>query len=180
MKNSTVIILLLLSVGLFYTFTNVQYREAKVLHNVASDYQNVLRNATAIAALRDQLLISYEAFPKAELDRINKVLPDNLDTVRLALDLDTVASRQGVAIKSIRVSVGSSKTDGVVVLPEYASLYDKATISFSFVSTYESFMRLLADLERNLRIMDVKSVSFQASESDLYDYQVSMETYWLK
>ena len=180
MKNNTAIILLLLSVGLFYTFTNVQYQDVKGLHVLASEYQNVLRNASLIVELRDRLLVTYETFPRAEIDRINKVLPDNVDTVRLALDLDSMASRYGISIKNIQVTTGVSEDASLIVLPEYANIYDKVSVSFGFVSNYENFVRLLVDIEKSLRIMDIKSISFSTSESGLYDYQISVETYWLK
>lgn len=179
-KSTTAVILLLLSIGLFYAFTNGQYREVRELRAVAAEYQNVLQNASAIVALRDRLLVSYEALPKAEVDRIDKVLPDDIGTVRLALDLDDMASRYGISIKNIKATTEASEDAGLVVLPAYASIYGKATVSFSFISSYENFKRLLADLEKNLRIMDIKSVSFQAGEANLSDYQISVETYWLK
>ena len=91
MKSNTAIVLLLLSVGLFYTFTNSQYQDVKKLHTLANEYQSVLENVSAIIELRERLLVTYETFPQADIERINKVLPDNVDTVRLALDLDAIA-----------------------------------------------------------------------------------------
>jgi len=180
MKNNTAIILLLLSIGLFYTFTSIQYQDAKDLHNLANEYQSVLQNVSAIGELRDRLLITYEKLPRAEIDRLNKILPDNIDTVRLALDLDGMASRYSISIKNIQATSGANEATGIVVLPEYASAYERVTISFGFVSSYENFMLLLADLEKNLRIMDIRSISFKATDTGFYDYQVSVDTYWLK
>ncbi|MDP3763105.1 MAG: hypothetical protein Q8Q92_00360 [bacterium] len=180
MKNNSAIILLLLAVGLFYVFTNTQYKDVKKLYALSSEYQNVLQNASRIMELRDQLLVNYEALPVAEIERINKVLPDSIDTVRLALDLDGIASRYGIAIKNIQTATAKNKDTNLIVLPEAAGAYEKATISFGFVSNYENFMRLLADIEKSLRIMDVRSISFQTGESNFYDYQISIDTYWLK
>jgi Tfp pilus assembly protein PilO len=180
MKNNTAIILLLLSVGLFYTFTNGQYQDVKKLHALSSEYKGILRNIAAIVELRDRLQVTYATLPVAEIERVSKVLPDNIDTVRLALDLDSMASRYGISIDSIKVEVGAAGGTDLVVLPEYAEVYDKATVSFSFVSNYGNFMRLLADVEKSLRIMDIKSVSFESNESGLYEYEISVETYWLK
>ena len=180
MKNNIAIILLLLSVGLFYTFTNVQYRKVKDLRVLAGEYQNILENASAITDLRDALLVTYTAFPKEEINRLNKVLPDNVDTIRLALDLDGMASRYGISIKGIQTTIGATGDANLIVLPEYAGVYEKATVSFSFISNYDNFKRLLADIEQSLRIMDVKSASFQAAESGFYEYQISADTYWLK
>ncbi|OHB11492.1 MAG: hypothetical protein A3G05_01655 [Candidatus Zambryskibacteria bacterium RIFCSPLOWO2_12_FULL_45_14] len=180
MKNNATIILLLLSVGLFYTFTNVQYQEAKSLQTIANKYQDVLAEASEAIELRDRLLSTYEAIPASEIERINKALPDNVDTVRLAFDLDGMASRYGISIKSIQAVVGADAGSSTIVLPELAGPYSEATVSFSFISTYSNFMRLLADLEKNLRIMDITSIKFLTSESGLYEYQISVETYWLK
>ena len=180
MKTNSAIILLLLSVGLFYTFTNGQYQEVKRLRLLSSEYKNVLQNVSAIIELRDRLLVTYETFPKAEVERINKVLPDNIDIVKLALDLDGMASRYGISIKSVKAEVGTGANPSLIVLPENAKVYEKATVSFDFVSNYENFTRLLIDMERSLRILDIKSISFQTSESGLYDYKISVETYWLK
>ena len=180
MKNNTSIILILLSIGLFYTFTSDQYKDVKKLNTLADKYQDVLKNASAIVELRDSLLIDYEAFPKEEIDRINKILPDNIDTVRLALDLDGIASRHGISIKSIQTVTSSDKGLDRIALPENEGLYGKVTVSLSFISNYNNFMNFLDDIEKSLRIMDVKSVSFQTGDSDMYDYQVSIDTYWLK
>lgn len=179
MKNNTAIVLLLLSIGLFYTFTNVQYKSVKDLRELSGEYKSVLRNISAIVSLRDNLFVTYSAIPKTEIDRLNKVLPDNIDTVRLALDLDSMASKYGISIKSVKTSTGTGSAN-VIVLPENAKSYDTAVVSFSFVARYEDFKRFLGDLESSLRILDVRSVAFQANDTGFYGYQVSVETYWLK
>ncbi|MEX2013639.1 MAG: hypothetical protein WD897_01870 [Parcubacteria group bacterium] len=180
MNNKTAIILLLLSVGLFYTFTNGQYQDVKKLSILSGEYRNVLQNISAIIELRDRLLVTYETFTGAEVERINEVLPDNIDTVRLALDLDGMASRHGISIESIQTAVGSGEGANLITPSASGRVYEKATVSLGFVSNYQNFMRLLADIERSLRIMNIKSISFQTSESGLYDYTISVETYWLK
>lgn len=180
MKYNTAVVLLLLSLGLFYTFTNPQYKEVKELSTLASEYQSILKNISQIVELRDSLLATYATISRAEIDRMNAVLPDNVDTVKLALDLDNMAARYGVSIKNIQTAIGGNSGAGLIVLPEYEKKYDTATVTFSFIAAYANFNRLLADIERNLRIMDIKSITFQSSDSGFYDYQISAETYWLK
>jgi hypothetical protein len=180
MKNNSAIVLILLSVGLFYTFSNGQYKDVQEIQVVANEYRSVLRSASDVVQLRDNLMLSYNTFPIEEIDRLNKILPDHIDTVELALDLDTMASAHGISIKSVQTTINEGGSDGLIVLPENAGIYDKATISITFVSNHENFMNLLADIERSLRIMDVKQVSFVANESGLYEYNVSADMYWLK
>ena len=59
MKNNSAIVLLLLSLGLFYTFTNDQYKDARRLQALAGEYRNILQNVSAIVESRDRLLVTY-------------------------------------------------------------------------------------------------------------------------
>ena len=178
--NNNAITLLFISIGLFFVFTNGQYKDVKKLHILAGEYQKVLQRVADIVVLRDNLLEEYGTMPAEELDRMSKVLPDNIDNVRLALDLDNMASSFGISIKNIQTTSDSSQDAETIVLPEYDKPYDKATVSFGFIATHENCMRFLAEIERNLRVMDVTSITFQTGDSDFYEYQVSVDTYWLK
>lgn len=180
MKNTTAIALLILSVGLFYTLTSPYYEKVKVLRASAQDYQNVLNNISRIRETRDQLLVNYEKIPKAELERLGKVLPDYVDTVRMAQELDSIASRYGIALKNVRIDTSAVEAASLPVLPEYAKPYDKAALSFAFIADYANFRRFIEDLEKSLRVMDVKSLVFQNGSSNLTEYQASIDTYWLK
>ena len=145
-----------------------------------NEYDNVIQNVTAIAETRDKLLVSYNSIPKNEIDRLSKILPDKIDTVRLAIDLDSIASRYAIAIKNVQVGNTNDKDSNSLLLPGTPSGYEKATISFSFISNYENFMSMLTDLEKSLRIMNVKSVTFKITETGLYEFHVVVETYWVK
>ncbi len=180
MKNTTAIFLLILTLGLFYVLTRPTYWQVKELRAVAGEYQNVLENLSQIGETRDRLLLDYEEIPKAEVERLKKVLPDNIDTVRLALELDTIASRYGIAIKNIRVDTVATQNASTIILPEYAKPYEKATVVFTLVSNYANFRKFLEDLEKSLRIMDVRAIEFQVGEAGFYEHKLSVETYWLK
>lgn len=180
MNKSSSLILILLSLGIFYTFTMSQYGDAQTLAAQASEYRNVIDNVSRIAEARDNLLNSYQSISQSEKDRLAKILPDNVDTVAVARDLDTIASRYGISIKSVQIEDPSVVEPGAIVLPENALPYDRAFVSFSFVSNYTNFSKFLADLEKSLRIMDVKTVSFQTGETALYEHKIVVQTYWLK
>lgn len=178
MNRTSALILILLSIGIFYTFTTRQYGDAQALADQAKEYRNVIDNAQKIAEARDNLLTSYESIPATEKDRLAKALPSNIDTVEIARDLDGIAGGYGITLKNIQVDTKSS--NGQIVLPDYQAPYNKVTISFTFVASYQSFVKFMEDLEKNLRIMDVKSVHFEVGENNLYEHTVVVETYWLK
>ena len=179
MNSNSAIVFLLLSIGIFYTFTSGQYEEVKRLHALANEYQEILRNISGVAELRDNLSVAYQALPAEEVDRLTKALPDYNDTVRLALDLDGIAGRHGISLKSINAIAGPDANAGGLVLPD-GNVYDKVNITLSFVAKYPDFVSFLSDLELNLRLMDVRSISFNAGDTGLYEYIVTLDTYWLR
>ena len=179
MNSNTPIILILLSIGLFYTFTGDKYEEAKGRQALANEYSGILDNISDIAELRDTLELQYEALPADDIERINKILPENNDTVRLALDLDDIAARHGIALKTINTNTGSDSISQTISLPDENSS-GKVTVNLKFVASYNDFLDFMADLESNLRLMDIKSLSFRSDDKGLYDYDVSFTTYWLR
>ena len=179
MKRSS-IILIILALGLFYTFTRPEWGRTQLLLRESGEYKSVLANIEDIAETRDKLLVNYEALPKLEMDRLSKVLPDNVDSVRLALDLDTIVGRYGTTLKNVKIKTGGADNFTLPVLPQYALPYEKVTVSFSFISNHANFMKILSDLERSLRIMDIKSVVFETQDLGLYEHELVVETYWLK
>ncbi len=180
MKKSSALVLVVLAFALFYTFTSPQYRDAQSLSGLAEEYRRVVDNVDRIAESKDALLLSYESIPAIEKERLAKVLPANADAVGLARELDTIAARHGFTILGVKVESGPDKNSSEIVLPEFSAPYEKVVVSFTFVSNYEGFSNFLADLEKSLRIMDVKTISFQTGEASLYEHQVTVETYWLK
>ena len=159
MNKPTNLILIFLAIGLFYTFTVPQWGKVQVLQVSARDYQNVIHNVQQIAEIRDRLLVSYDAIPKSQIDRLSKALPDDLSTVNLAVNLDTIAARYGISIKNIQID-NSVSPNATIVLPEYSKPYDKITVSFSFISYYANFVRFLADL-------DCTSIGFNGADKNV-------------
>lgn len=180
MKSPTNIILILLSIGLFYTFSSPVYEDVKALGATASEYRSLIDNTHKMADTRDALLVNYQNIPRAEIERLNKILPDNVDAVRLALDLDTIGGKYGIAIKDVRVETKPDPNSALAVIPAGGRDYEIATVSFSFISNYSNFIKMLSDLEKSLRIMDVKSISFAPEDTTLYEHTLKVETYWLK
>jgi len=180
MKNLTAIILILISAGLVYTVAMPQYQKSKDLRARSAEFHNILTNVSSLNDKKQDLLVKYQAMPKTEVDRVNKVLPDTIDTVRLAMDFDGIASKYGISIKNIQTSDNKNANTAVIIQPTSSKPYDSVTVTFSFVSTYDNFRKFLGDIEKSLRVIDVKTVDFDSSESGLSDYKISVQTYWLK
>lgn len=180
MKNTQTIFLLILSIGLFYTFTNPMYKGVQELSATASGYSEVIDNLEDLAESRDRLAENYNSISKTEIERLGKALPENVDTVRIALDLDTIAARYGITLSDVAIDKESQAAATQIVLPDHALPYERTPVSISFVSNYQNFKQFMQDLEQSLRIMDVRSVSFVVTDSGLYEHKIVIDTYWVK
>lgn len=178
MKNGTATILMLIAIGFFYTFISPQYEKSKALRDEAGQYERVLDSVSALNETRNELSLKLADMLSAEVEKMAKVLPSSANTVRLSTELDSIASRYGVTIREIQASSQVNEGETAIDLGG-SGAYEKVVISFQFVSTYESFRSFLNDVERSLRIIDVKSIEFAVGETDFYEYQVTIETYWM-
>ena len=110
-----------------------------------------------------------------------------MDTVKLAHELDSIGAKYNISIKDVSIDTKSSSDSAKVALPGSESPYEKAVVSVGFVSNYKNFRDFMKDLEKSLRIMDVKSVKFEVPEqttgtagAGLYEHELLLETYWVK
>jgi Tfp pilus assembly protein PilO len=179
MKTIISFILIIASVAIFIFYTNDHYGKVKELRIQADQYDKALTQSKQLLAQRDVLKKQYDAIPQENLDKLKKLVPDAVDNVRLIIDINGIASRRGMTIKGIKIQGNSSAKSGSVG-PDN-NPYGSIILSFNVTAPYGAFKGFLQDLEKSLRIVDVTSLSFSATEkSDTYDYNVSLRTYWLR
>lgn len=180
-KNATPLILIILSIGIYFTFTRVKIDEVRAVTAVNNEYKTALKNSEALIKKRDEVLAIYNKIDPEDQERLEKMVPDNVDNVRLIIDLNGVAARHNISIKNVKTSTvnkDSSKSGdtGYVSNGEYNTV----TMSFDLTTSYQTFQNFLRDLEASLRIMEISKISLKAGESGNFDYGVEVKTFWLK
>ncbi len=185
MKSIVPAFLIAVSIGLYYLYINPHYATVQNLKTESGQYQLALDKAHELENQRDVLLTKYNNFSQDDITRLNRILPDKVNTVKLVTDIDAIAKQYGIAIRSVSVSqtvTDNSQTIQVGAGPERA--YNTTTIAFKFSSTYPNLVSYLKDLEKSLQMIDIQYVRFEVLESDLntgvHAYEVSFNTYWLK
>jgi len=177
-KFAIPLFLILLSGGLFFSYIDPTYDEIKALNIENEQYSDALEKAKELRQVRDQLLSVYNTFEKKDLDRVEKLLPDNVDNIKLIMEIDEIANKYGVIVRRVDVSKSVGDTQGS--LGPNTKDYNSMNLNFTLEASYQSFILFLNDLSDDLRITDVESLSFQSSELNLYNYRLSVNTYWLK
>ena len=177
------IFMILAAVGIFYGYTNPNYRGEDVPMNIVKlmeerkKYGEALINSNDLITERNKLANKYNSMSSNDTERLKKLLPDHIDNVRLIIDIDGIASRHNLNIRNINIS--DSAGDGDALGPDN-NPYGTVSLKFNIIAPYEKFKSFIKDLEDSLRVVDITGISFSAAESGSYDYGVAIKTYWIK
>ncbi len=177
MKNFISLILIVGAIGLFFGYTNKRYQEIKTAKVEIEDLTKSLKQSKDILTKRADLQKRFNAFKATDLKSLDSLLPDYVDNVKLVLDMNTIAKKHGMDLKAIKVN--ESKSDSTDQINPIKEKNGSISVSFTVTAPYERFVSFLKDIEKSLRVVDVTSLSFKASDTGVYDYSVTLKTYWL-
>ena len=185
-RNITALILIVLAIGVYFTYTSGQIAVLNSIQATNNQYLSAIASAKKLIALRDSVLNQYNAVSDQDKARLDKLVPDNIDNVRLIIDISGIASRHGRTAAGITTSADSSQSANTTAKSTPNSTFDTSaglstvTVSFNVTTTYANFITFLEDLERSLRILNVTGITLSVSDKGVYTYGVTLNTYWLK
>jgi len=179
MKGLFPLVAVAVAIALFYWYIDPTYASIKELRAQQATLDVALNRSLELQQARDELLSKYNTFSQDELGRLEKLLPDHVDNVRLILDLDGIASRYGMRVRNVSIEEPrNTRTANAIGVDD--TQYESLVLSFTVSGQYSTFRQFVADLERSLRIVDIVGLSFSANDEGVYDFTVSLRTYWLK
>lgn len=179
MKYLLPIILILAAIGGFFFYTNPQYQTLKA--RIAENEKIVEANekAAALRAVRQKLIDDRKKISEGDVDKLTKMLPDGVENVGLVIDIDNIASKYGMRIRNTKINEVSARSGSSAVGPD-SKRYGIISLTFSVTSSYENFLVFLKDLESSVRLVDVTNLSFSSNPAGRYDFNLTIQTYWLK
>jgi Tfp pilus assembly protein PilO len=173
------ILFLAVSGILFWGYIDPTYANVRELRVEENSYNQALNRSRELLNVRDQLVSRFNAFPQASLERLEKLIPDHVDNVRLILDLDAIALKYGMRVRNVTISSDQTRIERGA-LGSGDKPYESVILSFSVSGPYDTFRQFVVDLEQSLRLVDVVGLSFTANDVGIYNYTLSIKTYWLK
>ena len=176
------LVLLAAAVGLFAFYTNPAYQAIKALGVENASYDDALAKSSELHSVRDQLLAKRATFAQSDIDKLQHMLPDNVDNIRLIIDINNIASRHSLSLTNVALGEvsGNSKMPTAAAVGSSNSPIGSVTVGFSLVANYDYYLAFLQDLEHSLRIVDVEKISFRADTGTLNTYTFDVRTYWLR
>lgn len=190
------ILLLSTSVLMFFTFINPNYQKTKAQRVELLSYNEALDNSKIILGQKNDLLATVNEIPQDQKDRLEKLLPSNIDNIRLIIEINNIAKRYGIVLRAIEFGstpgVGDVKSGSAQIGQKTSNTspvggnteYGTVTLGFTTIAPYKTCVSFLKELETSLRLVEIKSVLFDAPASsqdkDLYTFRIELNTFWLK
>lgn len=196
------ILFIIIAVGLFFVVIDPLYGQIKQLRADVSTYNIALDNSTELQKTRDSLIDIYKNIKKEDKDRLDHFLPSTINNIELILEIEKIANLYGMPIKDISFGltdpinkngdkeVATNDTIIAEANPSDYLPYGVFPVEFIVEGKYDTFVLFLNDLEHNLRLVDIKSISFNVpppatgpndkTNTNIYSYKLKVETYWLK
>lgn len=184
------IILILSSLGIFFGYVDPSYKGngsivendlttygIKQLQDEFTKYEDTVNNSNGVVQKRKILTDKNNKISQPDQARLSKLLPNNIDNVKLILEISNIAEARNLSLKNI--SIGGSAKSSDSIGPDNTP-YGTLSLSFSVNTTYDNFLTFIKDLETNLRLIDIRDISFSSSDTGFYDFSVGINTYWLK
>lgn len=195
MRYFTLIIFIVLTAGFASLYTLPMWRSAQTLAATIATGNERLSTADSLSKSRADLISKYNSIPKADLDNLTTLLPDNVNNIRLIIQIDSLATKNGLSVlQNVAYTTHDSTDDAKTAVTAKAAAakppYEPFTISFETIGTYKNFLSFVSDIEKNLRLLDIQQVDFTpvppANAKDtptangLISYKVKVSTYWLR
>lgn len=139
--------------------------DVRALMAQKAEYDNVLEKARELQEKRDAILAEYNSISQEDLDKLNKLVPQTFDSVFFLNELNIIASKYGLTLSSYKENTGGSATDRAAVVEEGPEIpYVTNKISIKVTGPYPQFLSFLEEVETNLRLVDVSSLSIKNTQ----------------
>lgn len=180
MKNIISIIVIVISLASFVLIVKPEYTKIRELEAKGQELEQVLVNAKKLQSIRDDLLDKRKSLSNKDISRLEKLIPESADNVKLIIEFQNIADRYNLEIQTASVQ---RDEEGVQLNQNFdieTRDYGVITLDFTISGAYDEFISFLSDIEDNLRITDLRTLSISGGDEGRYDFSISIETYWLK
>lgn len=186
-RNITALILIVLAIGIYFTFTQSQIDTIQVEQATNAKYLEAITNAETLVAQRKKISEDYSNISPAEKDRLERIVPSSTNNIHLIVDLNELAlTVHHIQLKDIKAeAINQPQTASLTVVSDASqatstAVLSQVKISFTAVASYQQFTNFMRDVQGSLRILDISHLTVKASDTGAYTFQVELKAYWLK
>lgn len=188
MKNIFALLLIISSAGIIYVLFIPTYQGVQSVMEEKGQYEKALNDSRAVEERQSVLGSKYNEMAPADVDRLEKMIPNSIDNIRLIIEVDKIAQRYNMTLENPIVSQQKDSVTSLQAIiagvPGASSLYGVGNMSFDVTGSYETYIAFIKDLEKSLRLMDITAITLSDEKVTgsviTYDFKTEIKTYWLK
>lgn len=188
-KVITPVLLLIVAIGLFFTYSKPAYKNLQDFQAQESEIDDAILEADKLVTRYESLRKDKTSIKEIDLKNLSLMLPDNIDIVGLILDIDRMTSNHNVEISSFLipyVSPASSKNQAVNTTQSENDYIGSAIITVSVEGTYFDFKNFLFELEKSMTLFDVTSLKIKVNNiknsssgtDEKLSFTTDLKIYW--
>jgi len=135
-------------------------------------YEKTVAQADTLYLQANELRTQYSAIDDDAKQKINVMVPKNIDAIRLLSEFNIIASGTGISPSAV------TYTD----TPQTKTSPGAYKIAFTVTTTYEKFKEFMRAYEKSLRLYSLQSVTFSSPDekTGLITFQVELNTFYLQ
>jgi len=184
-KNAVILISVVVFFAILFLLVLPTYNKTGLLRGMLKDDTNSLKETEEVFAKANQLKQVYEA-RKDEINKVYYILPSGSDIPNLIVQLEALASENGLILDKMnfikKTLIKKIATEETATTPESEPQKEYKTlgVTLSLVGNYNSFKSFLEALELNMRLMDIKSITFSGQKEAVgFTFNIELEAYYL-
>jgi Tfp pilus assembly protein PilO len=185
------VFILLASVGVFFGFTKNEYKTVQDRKAEVAEYDKAVQNSTTLLKKREELLDLKNKFQKNDLNRLNILMPDDVNSTKLIIEIEHLAKNvHNLSFEDPKydpgkkIATAGTKDGGAPAIADSATPardikstlaktqelegqkdYGSFELEFTLTGKYSDFISFLGDLEKSLRIVDIQQLEITPKES---------------
>lgn len=192
MKKLPSLFFIIGAVIIVYFYAWPQWQNSKSLRMKNQELLDAQQKAQQLKQIRDSLVAQYQEISADDLEKVNKVVPQQYNPIKLTADINAIALRYGMLVKdfsfadkkeTVEMTTGIIDPTAEVTIPE--SPYKVVEFDFSTEGQYKDLVLFLRDLEKNLQLLDIKKVTIDSattadkSNSSRLTFKIVLDSYWM-
>ena len=171
-------LLFVAAIAIYASLIRPAYSSIQELRGILFSNSNLYdQEQKAIIKVQD-LMAEYQGSAKLD-EQLSLALPSQESVSSVMSQLNAIAQLDGIAIQSVGINY-------LPVKPSTAPLSSAKGIgtlrlNLKLFGSYQAFKSFLGDMEKNVRIMDVKTLKIEGAgkpNQDIFTYTMDVDTYY--
>ncbi len=179
------IALIVLSVGIIFTYITPTLDEVKKTQDTIGVYQTERGKVSEVNTKLDQVASRLNSISVDDQRKLLTYMPDSVDTVMVPRDIKAIADKNGLALGQVTYvgaeepALASTFVDPSMLAAVTPTSFDPEAHTFSveFEASYEQVKQFLKDIEQNAYPLEVHDLTIERTEGGFLSVDMKVVTY---